>query len=440
MATKGFGLGLALARLRGHFRQSSSLGRVIEAGVVAFGVRLLFVLANSWVPQPRDTGTDPGNYVDLAYGISAGQGMWRDGSLTVSWPPVYPYFIAFWIQVDQFVKVGSLRFWVGLGQSALAASVVVAIGLLVRRRMNPRSGVAAAFVLALWPNQVIGAGVIMTEGVATPLYAFGVVVLLWSPRPSLQAAAAGGALFGFAVLTRPSTLAAVFVAAGLTIWLLRPFWKRALLTAGTVVGAFFLVLSPWLMYTQATVGTPVLSSFTGYNLCMGNADDTTAEFNPDRCKSPPNSDTIAEDKRMRDEAIRWIAENPERQPLLILKRAGATMVADIYSVYNMPAPSYESPIPMVPVVLVTQLWWFVALYLAARGLWDNRRSKFVRSAATMWGAALIGPLATIGHIRFHDAVVPFLAICVGARIAARKVEGQQFSRGPSPVEGEVSGI
>ena len=180
------------------------------------------------------------------------------------------------------------------------------------------------------------------------------------------------------------------------------------------VATVIAVLSPWLLYTNASVGTPTLSSFTGYNLCLGNADDADGEFDGDRCRLRPGESAVEGDSRMRAEALEWMLRNPLEQPRLLVSRVRELVITDFYAAEDLPDAQYDAPIPAVVILVTTQVWWVFIVYSAARGLWQRRRDPFFKAGSVLWGAALIGSLVTIGPSRFHDPLVPFLAICAAA--------------------------
>ncbi len=405
----------AVDRGLGHPTARPGVSGIVIAACVGLVLRLAATTVNASVPLPAD-GRDPSRYVDLGRLIVDGQGMIEGGRLTTYWPPGYPAFVALWIRVQELLGVGSLRFWVGVGQSLLAAGAVLAVGLVVRRRVDAATGLVAAVLLAVWPNMVLGTATVMTEGLFTPLYAVGVVVLLWDPVPRWRALVMSSLLFGVATLTRPAGATAVVAAVVVASWTRRGRPRSAIAAAAVTATVFVAVLVPWLVYTQREVGTPVLSSFAGYNLCMGNSDGATGEFVPELCRPRPGESPEEADGRLRSEAIDWIVRHPERQPGLLARRAFETAIVDLHAVYDMPGPGYEGWLPLGVAVVVLQGWWIAALYLGARGGWEQRRDPFHRQALLMWGAVLVLPMLTIGDSRFHDAFVPFVAICVADRV------------------------
>ena len=399
-------------------RVPESLRALQAVAIGGFLLRVVVVAVNAQVPLTRDLTRDPGNFVDLAPQLANGQGLYRDGVLVTYWPPGYLGFVSVFVKVEEIVGVGTLRFWIGLGQSALAGVSILVVGLLVRRRISPSVAFVSALVLALWPNQLLMSSVVMTEGLFTPLYTAGVAALLWRRRATTGAVALAGLLLGAAVLTRPAGAPVVIAAAGVVAWTNRRSIRSALASTALFSVVVLAVLAPWLLYTNAAVGTPTLSSFNGYNLCLGNADDADGEFDGDRCRLRPGESAVEGDSRMRSEAIEWMLRNPLEQPRLLVIRVRELVIADFYAAEDLPDDQYDAPIPASVVLATTQVWWVVVMYLAARGLWRHRSDSFFRAGAVLWGAALIGPLVTIGHIRFHDPLVPFMAICAAAWLVA----------------------
>lgn len=385
--------------------------RILGLGAAAVAVRLVAALINGGVPLAED-GRIPGMYVGVARSIADGRGIQLDGTPFTLWPPGYPIFVSLWVKFDSVVPLSTLRFWVGAGQALLAGAMVVAVGWLVARRLGGAVAVVAAALLAFWPNQVIGTSMVMTEGLFTPLYALGVVALLWRSRPRWYELAASGLAFGAAIAVRPTGIFAPLVAIVLVMWIYRNEWRRAVLGVVTLAVSALLLPAPWLVHTNQTVGSPVISTYNGYNLCMGNADAANGQFQPDRCRPLASESDLEADQRVGSEAVEWIVANPARQPELVLRRVAGTFLSDLYATFELPGDgNYAGPLPFWLLIGVSQVWWMAALYLTARGWWRGCRNGFVAAATVLWLTPLVPVLITIGDERFHDPMIPLMAIC-----------------------------
>lgn len=126
-----------------------------------------------------------------------------------------------------------------LVQSVLLAPLAVGLTFLLGRRLfSSTVGLAAAFVVAVYPNTWQFDVRLYSEALANPVTVLALILLLTSRRPALLGAVIGGAL-----LIRPSSL---FLLAAAAV----AFWATGGLRTGTrqlaiTTGVALLVVAPW---------------------------------------------------------------------------------------------------------------------------------------------------------------------------------------------------
>jgi 4-amino-4-deoxy-L-arabinose transferase-like glycosyltransferase len=293
-------------------------------------------------------------------------------------------------------------------------------------------------VLALWPNLVLYAGVLLSETLFVAALAVFVAAVLsvedGDGRLRVGVAVLAAAALGVATLVRPQVL--VVLPALVVAWLVarRP-WRRlardlAFLCAGVVVA-----LSPWVIRNAVVLDAFVpLSNNGGDNLCVGFHPGATGHF-----EVPPSCDTgefytdgPAAELRREDEttarARRWATGHLGALPALSIRKLWYTYDSDGDGLRAV--ESYEqdrflpdglrsilhgvTAIGYVVVVAAT----LVGMLLALRRWWRDRgRSVAVGSVVAMAVLSLLVPVAFFGDARFKVASAPLVALLAGVGIA-----------------------
>ena len=161
-------------------------------------------------------------------------------------------------------------------QALLCGAATFLLTLAARRLWNERVGLLAGVLYALDPYSKRYVSIVLTEVLATFL-AVAAAYAFVRARQERSAAwwAATGALAAALTLTRPLFALAIPLA-GLAALAVRA-WRGTLALAAATV----LLLGPWLGWTAAATGKPVLASFgEGWNLLLaahGEGPRTTAE-------------------------------------------------------------------------------------------------------------------------------------------------------------------
>jgi hypothetical protein len=182
----------------------------------------------------------------------------------IFYPPVYPYFLAGLHAVTGTFEAAR---WV---QAALGALLVPAVGRAGARAFETRVGLFAAAVAAFYPELIWFSVHFWSETLFTVLLWWAFERLLAADGPDgMRRAAAAGALWGAAVLTRETVL--YFVPIG-TLWLAASAVPRAKSRAAVFLVATAVVILPWTYRNWAVFHAFVpVSTAGGQNLFQGNA-------------------------------------------------------------------------------------------------------------------------------------------------------------------------
>lgn len=396
--------------------QSASFGkRLALVAMVALALRLIVVVMMAGVPASPDVMTDQADYIKMGQQL-ASQPLPYTNFFR---PPAYPYMVAGVIKAQEALglQAVSLRVSMGLLQALMSAATVVLVALLVRRRLNARVALIAAWLLALWPNQVLATSSIMTERLSTPLVVASLTVLWWNPKPSARVVTTSSVLLVLAVLTRPALWPMLALLALYAMWQRRGDWGWNVMQAH-VVGLALLpalvLLGSWMYYGhQQTGSTFMVANSGGYNLCLGHnpyatGQWTLADGQQSYCDWGGNSE-----QEVAHQALSWAVSHPRQELHLLFARLDVTMSSDSdsLSLYSEPG-KWEGPSSPIVLATVMYLWWCFVLVLTAFGLVVvlSQKAKLYYWVLAMGATTLVMPLLTIGDQRFHDVLVPMMAL------------------------------
>lgn len=371
-------------------------------------------------------------YLRLAREWRAGQGLTTSAEISAG----YPLFVALvdlvrwasWLRPDLATSVG-------LAQSVLSGATVALTAVLGRRLAGPAIGLIAAGVLALWPNLVIGAAVVLSEPLATLLGVVVVTLLVWDPRPSTGRLVLAGVVLGVAAEVRPGSLVLLVLFLAVPAGGSGRARVRAVALGG--VAALLVVLPFALRSSYVTRSFVPFDLRAGSSLCLGRlpeADGGPVDF--DRCPYTAGAPAVEANRERLEEAWRLLRENPEREPGLMLGRMEATLWAEDRSGIDQ-LDSWDGrgldPLVTDRVVAVSTWWSRIVLVLAVAGTVlavVRRRRGLIVATAAGWLLLTI-PLISLGDARFRVPSLPFFALAAattvvwgarGARRAVRRPE------------------
>jgi 4-amino-4-deoxy-L-arabinose transferase-like glycosyltransferase len=391
---------------------------------------------------------DPTFYLLYGDSLAAGDGYHLlDQGPTAYYPPGYPLSLApfFWL-----LRVTPLPDDWQAGTASLLNVVWQVLLLVVVFRIGRRltgseaAGIAAAAVLALWPNLVFHTGVALTESLFLLLLAVALLLAVegpWETRrfEPWRLAAIGGVL-GAATLVRPVTVPVVPIL--LVALLVAGFgWRRALGHAAVVVVCLAAVLLPWVVRNALVIDTVALSTNTGDNLCMSRRPGGSGgfEFPNPRCfparfdEMPRPASEVARDAHGRRLAVEFVREHPMEEVRLVLRRLGHTFADDADGIQAVESYGDDE---WLDAGTRRSLRWGATAYgaavalVAVPGSWLLARRSAPGLLVALTGLGmLLPPLVFFGDPRFHVPAVPVAALAVAVVATdARRGAGRRGSR------------
>lgn len=301
-------LGWASLRWLTPWLQRRSLPVHVAGGLLAplaIGLLLRLLLSLWLAPQPASDGA---TYVQLGRLLAAGED-YAMGGTRAYWPPGLPLLLAPLFQLSDSTRT----------VLTLVSLLVFAVAAVGMHRLSLALGLAGravlpVWLLALWPNHLLMAGVAEKEGLVLALLPW-VVLGCWRAwdlkgRSACLAAVVAGALLGLAVLVQPS-MQLLPPALAIVLVLLAPQAWRKLGLVVVMLLAMLLVVSPWTWRNWQVLGTPLLvSSNGGSNFYRANNPLATGGY---MLKGEVDVDALGE-LRSSAEGMRlakaWIAAHP----------------------------------------------------------------------------------------------------------------------------------
>jgi 4-amino-4-deoxy-L-arabinose transferase-like glycosyltransferase len=316
----------------------------------------------------------------------------------IFYPPVYPYFIG-----AAYALFGSLTA-VKVFQAAVSVALVPAVGLLGTRVFGRPTGIAAAAIVAFYPELVWFAGHFWSETVFMVLLWWSLERLIAAEEAGAAAALVAGLLWGLATLTRETILYFAPVAA---LWLAWRAGRKGAHLAAAFLGAAIFVIVPWTVRNEALYGAFVPVSTSGaLNLWQGNARLTRQEVYDQYAAVHGRIEKYEYARRKGIEAIR------DRQPGWIFEKLRGEMPlfweADSLPLVHIKRGAYGDVSPTAGTVAAVVV---LAPYLLVLALfaWGVASSSFGRSQILLlmflayYNAIHV---ATHGFARYRLPVMP----------------------------------
>jgi hypothetical protein len=294
--------------------------------VAAFGLRV------GWIAETSDHRLccDASDYDRLATSLAQGDGfpefgLSEAGGPTAFRPPLYPLLIGGAYAVTGTAESDD-RVTVARVTGALLGTLTVAlIGLLaLSLGLGRRTATVAMGLAACYPPLILYGTSLLSEPLFLPLELGALLAALrYRADPDAPRAwgwlAAAGALGGLCALTRPNGLL-VPLAIALALIVVRPRPGRAALRGAAVFAvAAALTVLPWVIRNQVEMGTPTLTTSTGFALA-GTYNEQAAEAGeyPASWILPPQMPRLlAErpsetefDRELREDAIDYLTAHP----------------------------------------------------------------------------------------------------------------------------------
>jgi 4-amino-4-deoxy-L-arabinose transferase-like glycosyltransferase len=375
--------------------------RLAALTALALAVRLVYALAI--VDDPTGVG-DAILYHVIAHALADGHGyanaLFGEYAPTATHPPLYPLVLA------GFFKLGLGSFNDQQAITCLMGTAAVAlIGLLSRRLADPRAGLIAAGVAAVYPPLFVVDGSAIADALYVPLIAATLLLayrLIDRPAPSV--AVALGAVIGLATLTRSEGIL-LLVLVVVPVAVIRGGHRRWRLLAACAA-ATAVVLAPWLLRNQLTLERfPLLSTNGALTAPAANCYETYFG---------PKIGFVGHGCALRSPCLRIKTEVPRSE---CLGREAWSFVRD-----------HERRLPLVLLAREARTWQVYGIRndISYSTVWGRPRGI---STAGLVFYALLLPLAVVGGLQLRrrgEPLVPLLAPFVLATAVAAMAFG--FSR------------
>jgi 4-amino-4-deoxy-L-arabinose transferase-like glycosyltransferase len=315
--------------------------------------------------------------------------------------------------------------------SVVGTGTVIMTGVAGRAAFNPRTGLIAAALAAVYPNIFLYEHEVLSE----PLALLGVATTIWLAyrfiaRPSLGLAVALGATIGLTTMTKSDQFA-IAVLLGAPIILTRwsvPLRRRVTwLASAALIGA--VIIAPWSIYLSTHFDRPVLvSGALGHALESGNCPDAysgdavgyyalTCAFGFGTKGDPIDQDTAA-----RHRALHYMRERPGRAAVVAAARVGRTF--GVYRPFQTARFETDRSSKLWIIELGFFAYWAL-LPFAIAGLVIARRRKVPVYPLLVYPLLVfLTVLPAIGSVRYRaPAEIPLVILAaVTIEVLVRKVQ------------------
>jgi 4-amino-4-deoxy-L-arabinose transferase-like glycosyltransferase len=406
----------------------------VQLWVLAAILALAAVVRTAWVlyaaREPQELH-DPLFYMIYADQIASGEGYrLLDGSPTAYYPVGYSATLGalFFVIKHTFIPdnfpnaVGFFQVFLGIATLGLAFYVG-------RKLFGVAAGLAAALVMALFPNLVYHTAAPLTETLFNFL-TMATFALLVSPlwmkgeigRGRLIVA---GVMLGASSLVRP--IALLWLPILFVVWLYAGArFRDAAVQTGVIAVATFAVIMPWTIRNVIVMDAPLLiSANLGDDLCIGHNPGATGHFElPPECfegygqYQRPELETKRNNDLIR-ESISFAVRHPLYEIKLLAWKARWTYDHDhdgLWAVESYGDDMFINDTLRRWLSHTADIYFFTVLSagglaliaLAFRG--GDPRHLFLVLATLAFATV---PLAFFGDARFHVPAVPYLTLGVG---------------------------
>ncbi len=246
---------------------------------------------------------------------------------TAAHPPGFSVYLSIW----SLLGLDSVS-WHRVASGLISATVVVPVGLVVRRLAGHGAAVMAMLVAALYPPLFMNDGLILSESMYIPLAALSIwMAYRYHDEPGVARVVGLAAVLAVGALTRGEAfLLFFFLLTPLVMLDGRLAWRRRLALTTMAAMVAMVIISPWALRNLTSFEQPTFIAVgAGYVLEIGNCDETySGDFlgywHPacDDGSAWPDGDesTIGEAKL--DRAREYISDHIDEQPKVISARVG----------------------------------------------------------------------------------------------------------------------
>ena len=406
--------------------------------VVAAVLRLGFGLAAMDGPPPQSWQTGGDQYSYWYYGDQIAQGhgyrSYLTGDATSYYPIGYPATLAavFWVQHHTPLPDSEPRA-VALLHALMGTATVLFTFLIGRALLGRTAGLAAAAIVALFPNLILN----------VPTYTLETAFVFWSTAalaviathdwragpPSNGRLVAFGTVLGLSVLTRPFSLPFV-LGMFLAVLVARAGWRRAVASVAITLVPVVALMTPWTIRNLHAMHAFVpVSTNLGDTACLDRSMHSDGGFSwaVAGCADP----SLPEPERNREnikKAMSFVVHHPAKEVELMGKRFGRMVEGDHSGLLESESVNGRVLSSRVRSIVVRLADWYFWIVLAAAAVGfaglvrGTRRQPGRVILATGLLFLLLIPIELWGNVRFHIPALPFaaLAACAAPLVLRRE--------------------
>ncbi|MDQ3571651.1 MAG: glycosyltransferase family 39 protein [Actinomycetota bacterium] len=372
-----------------------------------------------------------GDEVDYHYAASQfadGNLWWSDRPFGVphasAWKaPVYTAFSGVFYAV-----FGDFPSRLVVAQAVLLAPLTVFLTWLLGRRMfGPRTAVASAYGIALFPLSWEWFGLLYAETLAIPLTTLA-LLLIFGWRPTTRLALLAGAVIGITLLVRPTSMFLIPVAG--VAWMFVAGWRRGLGLTAVAVAAAVLVVVPWTIRNYVVTDGGFIPISVQDAAAYGTFNEESAsdpedpyawrarlQDMPAVLEGPPVDDATLRSEAMAV-AVDYIKDHPDSVPKAIFWNG-------IIRLWDLRSPSKaldEAPFQgrVEGVTAVGLGMYYLVGALALLTLWRLRRRRDLVLPLLAMVASMAVIFSVVSGTRYRAPVAPLLVVLAAGYLVGRR--------------------
>ncbi len=346
---------------------------------------------------------DSVEYLKVTENILAGRGVMVDHASQIGRMPGYPVFLA-----ATWGLFGKSLLAARLAQALVGTLAVWLVWRLGRAVFGDFEGLAAAWILAVYPFAVMFTPLILAETVFIAFLLWGALCLrsAWAGRTG--SAALAGLAFGLATLVRASLLPGVLLFAAAWV-LLRRFAKGAVARATLMLAVFAATMTPWTVRNWLASGGHFVPTTLRAGPSLYEALNPEADGGPmmDRINWGWGTTGLSEYEQHRlwqQRAAAWARANPGR----VLALAGRKLVRFWNPIPN--AGEFRRPLLCAAIAVPYVAVMLLAL-VGLAGSWRRLEACLILLLPVVYYALL--HVVFVSSIRYRLPVMPLLMVVAG---------------------------
>lgn len=338
-----------------------------------------------------------------------------EGSTTALLIPGYPIFLA-----GIYSIFGSDQVFVKIIQSLFEIISALLFFLISLRLFDKKYALISVTIFSFFPSNILFSQTILTE----PLFCLLQMTLLYlcicgnMPKNTFLL----GLVWGAAIMVRTSFALSILL---IPLYLLikrKEFFNgnylKVVQFSSLFVVGVFIVLAPWLIRNQTTMGSFTLATQGGFTFWSGSNPDATGSWYYKIEESDPlfnEKDEVKRDKEFYKRGIDYAIHNPHKWVITGVKKLGYLFSSErMIILYFMDDPGegqtstqlYREANPVFNAVV--NLPFFAIMLLGTWGLLSMRKNNyFIYGLVLTW---IVTIFIFVALARYHYVLVPFFII------------------------------